>query len=201
MGIDSVGSVQFGNNVPNATISLSCRDDPETAIIVDDTCTCEPINSLGEGCTPGPFQKKSSNGAPPIAHRWPVAQNWKTIYAPASGIFTCSAVEGDVCTLNPQATRGSCRHFGVNGFSYELDSDSLAATLVSTVPNATLWVSCPFEDLYDPKSAVQCDSSCVCEPINSEGKGCNEWSSSQGVATLLSSTMMIAVSVLWLING
>jgi hypothetical protein len=41
-------------------ISLSCRDGPETMIQVDEeSCICEPISSLGEGCTPG--------CAPPIA--------------------------------------------------------------------------------------------------------------------------------------
>jgi hypothetical protein len=112
--IDSKGSIQL---LGNATISLSCRGYPEKWLFgrVDDYCTCQTINSMGDGCTRGLFQKPLGNKpAPPIATEWPNAQEQKTIYAPVLGVFICSAVAGDVCTLNPQAT-WSC-NFAVDGF-------------------------------------------------------------------------------------
>ena len=71
--------------------------------------------------------------------------------------------------MNPQASR-TC-NFDIDGFSYERDPD-WGVSLVSTVPNATVSVSCAMniDELDDPKTAIQCDNSCVCEPIS--GVGC-----------------------------
>jgi len=104
--MDSTGSVLFASYRPNATLSLDCRDDADTAIRGDTFCICEPINSSGEGCAEGTWNSGNYGGsAPSIAQKWPSVEPGKTIYATATGTFTCSAVAGNVCTMNPQASR------------------------------------------------------------------------------------------------
>jgi hypothetical protein len=166
-GIDSKGSVLFASGKGDATMSLACMDGEETAIGKDLYCDCDPINEMGEGCEQGSWKSGDyDNGAPPIAQKWPTPAHWKTTYVPATGNFTCSMVVGDVCSLNPEATR-TCNLF-IDGFSYQLDTD-WAATLTSTVPNATLSVDC-FDASH--RTAIQCEKSCICEPLS--GRGCNE---------------------------
>ena len=179
--IDSEGSVLFSSTRPNATLSLTCMDDTDTAIRGDTFCTCEPINSLGEGCEEGTWKSGNYGGyAPPIAQKWPSGEHWKTIYAPATGKYTCSAVTGNICTMNPQASR-ICNFF-IDGFSYQRDSD-WGVRLVSAIPYATVSVSCTnVDELFDPKTSIQCENSCVCEPIN--GEGCNDFGGKSAVATL-----------------
>ena len=180
--MDSVGSVLFSSGRPNATLSLACMDDTDTAIQGDTFCICELINSLGEGCEEGTWKSGNYGGSsPPVAQKWPSVEHWKTIYAPATGKYTCSAVVGNVCTMNPQASR-TCDLF-IDGFSYQRDSD-WGVRLVSAIPYATVSVSCTgVDELFDPRTSIQCENSCVCEPILN-GEGCNDFGGMSAGAAL-----------------
>jgi hypothetical protein len=92
--IDSVGSVVFISPATDgATASLACRNDTQTALRIDDSCTCQPINPSGEGCTRttrDAFVTLPSGPAPFLVKTAPDASKpWTRSYAPATGHYRC----------------------------------------------------------------------------------------------------------------
>jgi hypothetical protein len=188
--VDSVGSVLFASHVADgATASLACRNDTQTALRIDDSCTCQPINPSGEGCTRttrDAFVTLPSGPAPFLVKTTPDASKpWTRSYAPATGHYRCSAVPGDVCWLN-MAAMWMC-NIEMNGFRYEMDESLKSVTLTSVVPHANLTLSsCPETNYPEQQTVIQCDRSCACglddaseNALYSSESACHEWSASK----------------------